>query len=887
MKCSHILLGLMVLLGVQASDACTTIVVGKKASKNGAVIVSHSNDALRDQRIVRVPARDHEPGSVRNVYYEQPACGWLPEFGGAPYRNYVGPDRGPVYDTGEAPSIPLGSIPQVAHTYAYYDAVYPIMNEHQLSIGESTCKAKCDDILPATDLRLFYSSSLARVALERCRKARDAVRLMGAMIDEYGYYGTGECLVVADPEEAWVMEMCGVSTNGAEGLWVAQRVPDDAVVVSPNIFRIREVTTNSTDMLYSTNLFAVCQQNNWWSPEAGPLDWAATVGGGEYHHPYYSLRRIWRVLSRIAPSAAFSPDAPSAYTTQYPFAVKPDVPLSLQDVMALHRDHYEGTRFDLTTGAASGAFGNPTRYEQPGDSDVIGAFERSLSVYRCGYVVVNQSRSWLPDAVGGMMWIGFDKPSACAFMPVYAGVSQLPASFSKGNRTEFNAASMWWTFNLVANYAQLNYGQMIRYITERRQQLEAGSLQAVAAVEQRALERLNSGDPDGCSKELTQFSTETAQHYQAAWQALFQQLVMKYNDGYRVEPNGTLSKLGYPDSWLREVGYEQGPVRYDAVRPRIAVITTGGTIAMKIDPKTGGAVPALSGDALLEAVPALKQVADLEVISECNIDSSWMSPDVWLKLVKTVQHTVDRPEIDGVVITHGTDTMADTAYFLDLTVKTSKPVVLTGAMRNASEPGPDGPANLYSAVCQAAGTNTASWGVTVTLNNYIQSAQQVYKQNSMNTQAFESGAKGLLGTVYDGRVTRINERIALQKLDVPEQLARVPLLVTYVGDEGNAIRQAVASGVDGLVIEGFGAGNVNQAVAAAIETAVAAKIPVVLASMCSEGGAHPAYGSTGGGAELAQSGVILSSRLVGNKARILLSILLGLQTPDSALTDWF
>ena len=179
-------------VGWNSAYSCTTIAMGIKATKDGSVIVSHSNDALRDARIVRVSAADHPKGSLRNVYYEQPACGYLPEYGGVRYRNYVGKDRGAVYDTGETLSKPIGTILQVEHTYAYFESVYGIMNEHQLSIGETTCRAKVDNVKPEPGKRIFYSASLARVALERCRKAREAVKLIGSLIDLYGYYGTGE-----------------------------------------------------------------------------------------------------------------------------------------------------------------------------------------------------------------------------------------------------------------------------------------------------------------------------------------------------------------------------------------------------------------------------------------------------------------------------------------------------------------------------------------------------------------------------------------------------------------------------------------------------------------------------------------------------------------------
>jgi dipeptidase len=559
----YLSMAVILFVGWAPAYSCTTVAVGSKATKDGSVIVSHSNDALRDARVVRVSAADHPKGSLRNVYYEQPACGYLPEYGGVRYRNYVGKDRGTVYDTGETPSKPIGTIPQVGHTYAYFESVYGIMNEHQLSIGETTCRAKVDNIKPDPEKRIFYSSSLARVALERCRKARNAVMLIGSLIDQYGYYGTGECLVLADTEEAWVIEMCGYDTDGSDGLWVAKRVPDDGFFVSANQFRIREVTKNSSDMMYSSNLFAVCEKKGWWKPEDGELDWAAAVGEGEYHHPYSSLRRVWRILSRVKPSANFSPYVKDALTSEYPFTVTPDKPLSVLDVISLHRDYYEGTEFDLTKGAAAGAYGNPIRYDDSEkNSEIKGAFERSLSIYRCIYTVVNQSRSWLPDPVGGLMWVSFDSPAESCFMPIYTGVINMPPSFIRGAMVRYDPESAWWTFNLVANYATIKYSYMIKDIKSQQQKLEGNEFRQEPEIEKKAATYWEQGEKQWCRDYLTTYCKENAANVMESWRKLWEQLVVGYNDGYRIGPDGHKDKIGYPAEWLKAVDYENGPTKY-------------------------------------------------------------------------------------------------------------------------------------------------------------------------------------------------------------------------------------------------------------------------------------------------------------------------------------
>lgn len=306
MKASKVCLLFIFVIVVGASFACTTLIVTKGASADGSMIVAHSDDNdLADQRIVYVPAQDHEPGSFRPVYCTAVAIGEFPQYNSFIYPRIVS-DRAPAYDTSGYPaSIPIGMIPQVAHTYAYFDGSYGIMNEHQLMFGECTNGAKVQ-IGPEPGRGIFYSSELSRVALERCKTAREAVEMIGFLIEEYGYYGTGETLPVADPNEAWIIEMAP-SPEGTGGLWAAKKVPDGEVFVAANQFRIREIDPEDPDILFGKTLHEVVEKFGWWNPEDGLLDWLKTVSLGEYNHPYYSLRRVWRLFSLISPSLNLSP----------------------------------------------------------------------------------------------------------------------------------------------------------------------------------------------------------------------------------------------------------------------------------------------------------------------------------------------------------------------------------------------------------------------------------------------------------------------------------------------------------------------------------------------------------------------------------------------------
>lgn len=306
--------------------------------------------------------------------------------------------------------------------------------------------------------------------------------------------------------------------------------------------------------------------------------------------------------------------------------------------------------------------------------------------------------------------------------------------------------------------------------------------------------------------------------------------------------------------------------------PNVVIVTTGGTIAEKIDKKTGGAVPAISGKDLVSAVPQLKSIANIGVHEFSNIDSSQMTPELWAQLSRTVDAILARPDIVGVVVTHGTDTMAEGAYFLDLTLKSDKPVVFTGAMKNASSPAPDGPGNLLNAVIQICSPRADGWGVTVTLNNYINSARAVEKTDRTNPQTFMSGDRGYLGYIAGGEIMRLNVLLYRQKLQLPDKLPKIVFLSTYAGADGSLVRFAVDSGADGILIDGVGAGNVNAATFEAIKYALAKKVPVVVSSRVYHGTVAPIYADPGGGKTLEDSGCILAGDLFGHKARLLLML---------------
>lgn len=321
--------------------------------------------------------------------------------------------------------------------------------------------------------------------------------------------------------------------------------------------------------------------------------------------------------------------------------------------------------------------------------------------------------------------------------------------------------------------------------------------------------------------------------------------------------------------------------------PTVVIVTTGGTIAEKASPKTGGAVPAVSGQALIEAVPGLDTLAHIEVIQFSDIDSSHMTPEMWNKLSATVDGTLQKSDVTGVVVTHGTDTMAEGAYFLDLTLTSEKPVVFVGAMRDASDLSPDGPANIYNAVLQITSPVAHHFGVTVTLNQYINSARYVRKTETTNVQTFNSGENGYLGYIAMGKVHKFHERTPAIKLKRPKKLANVALLKTYAGDDGSFIRYAVDQGAKGIVVEAVGAGNVNPEVYAAIKYALSKKVVVAIATRVFNGAVYPIYGDVGGGKSLQEAGAILVGDMISPKARLLLMLALSNNASIEEIKNYF
>ena len=516
-----------------AGMACTTIMVGKKASVDGSVMTTHTCDGQYDARLRIIPGQTFEAGAMAPVYKD--IC----------------------HDTIPGKSVTkVGEIPQVAKTYTYYHVGYPFMNEHQVIIGEDTFggRGECEN-----PQGLMMIEQLEVFGLQRAKTARECIRIMGELAEKYGYADGGETLTVIDAKEAWFFDIVGAGPlwtpgSGEPGaVWAAARIPDDHVAMASNRSRIGALNLKKSDwFMASSNVFSFAQQMGWHESGSEPFLFWKVYNPQPYGAPYYQRRREWRVMSLLAPSLKLDPNL-DPVNEQYPFSIKPDKKVSPRDLMAINHDYYEGTQFDLTKGLAAGPFGCPNRYATPKSVRPENLknmdWERAISIFRCSYSFVGQARGDLPAAIGGIAWFGEDAPHSTCYIPFYAGNLNTPKAFAAGSRNFYDKESAWWVFNSVSNFADLKFNYMIKDIRNVQQDLEQMFFGMLPSIEKTAVD-LYKKDPMAARAYLTNFSNNMATLAMTKWQQLGDELVFKYHDGY-VDGKA----VGYPTEYLETVGF--------------------------------------------------------------------------------------------------------------------------------------------------------------------------------------------------------------------------------------------------------------------------------------------------------------------------------------------
>lgn len=308
---------------------------------------------------------------------------------------------------------------------------------------------------------------------------------------------------------------------------------------------------------------------------------------------------------------------------------------------------------------------------------------------------------------------------------------------------------------------------------------------------------------------------------------------------------------------------------------KVAVIFNGGTISMKVDPKIEAAVPTLSGNEILHMVTGIEEHAEIESFTFSSLPGPHMTPEIMMELSNKIKQLLDREDISGVVVTHGTDTLEETAYFLDLTINHEKPVVVTGSMRNSSELGYDGPANLAASICTVISEEAKNKGVLVCLNDELHCASEVTKSHTMHLNTFQTPEFGPIGIIDSNKAIFYRDALKKQHIDTKEIEPKVDLIKAVAGMDGKMIDFCVEQNCKGLVIEGMGRGNIPLKMAEAVERAIKKGVAVVLVSRCFKGRVMDSYGYPGGGKMLRNMGVIFGDDLPGQKARIKLILALG------------
>jgi dipeptidase len=540
------------------AEGCTVVMVGKDASADRSVMTTHTADCgICDWTWRHVPAADHEPGSMRKIYHISQIKTWPPDVG----------NKWDMYKENYTDV----EIPQVTHTYAYHHGVFGYMNEHQLAIAESTigCRRKMRNPTPSGVLDI---TTLTLIAMERCKTAREAIKTMGSLAEKYGYgfHDSGEMLAVADPDEVWIFEIIPVGPlwtpkSGKSGtLWCAQRVPDDQVSVCPNESRIGEIDLDNKDyFLASSNVISYAVENGYYDPESGePFNWKKAYSPTEASAASSrgTRARLWRFFDLVAPSRNFSPETPNM---EFPFSVKPDKKLSLQDVIDITRDKYQGTHFDPAEGLRGGPFNNPNYHPRP--VTVEGKTyntPRTISVNRAEYTTVTQCRDWLPDPIGGIVWLSFGAQDTSCYMPLYAGITSIPESFSIGDHWVFSRESARWAFDYVDFHTLVAYSHAIKDVKKAQEEWEKTAIERVPSIDITAKE-LYGQNPKLAAEYLTDYCVNNAEKVIDAWWELGDRLLVKYNhlSIYDTE-NRKRSNLPYPESWLKEV------IKYHNLEPR-------------------------------------------------------------------------------------------------------------------------------------------------------------------------------------------------------------------------------------------------------------------------------------------------------------------------------
>ena len=534
------LLAALVLGFASYAQACTNFIVGKKASADGSVICSYNADDYgMFIGLCHFPAGTHAKGEMRKIV---------------------------DWDTKEY----HGEIPEAPVTYN----VIGNINEYQVSIGETTYGGR-EEMVDTTGI-IDYGS-LIYIALQRSKTAREAIKVMTSLVEKYGYCSEGETFTICDPNEAWIMEMMGKGPGSKGAVWVAVRIPDNAICAHANQSRIRQfMKMDKGSVLYSKDVVKFARSKGWYKGADKDFDWQATYAKADFSGRRFCEARVWsffrhfdKGFDRYLPWA----EGKDPNAEQMPLWIVPDRKVSVQDVEACMRDHYEGTALSLDKDMGQGVWQMPYRptplmYKVDGKQYFN---ERPTSTQQTGFSYVAQLRSWLPREIGGVLWFGNDDGNMVAYTPIYCGNTVQPECYNTpgADAVTFSDKNAYWVCNWVSNMVYPRYSLMFPSLKNVRDSLEQRYFARQPEVEKEA-QRLYEESPAKAVKYLNDYSNTEAQQMLARWKQLAYYLIVKYNDmAVKPEKNGkfertatgigaTVKRPGFPEAVARELVKQTG-----------------------------------------------------------------------------------------------------------------------------------------------------------------------------------------------------------------------------------------------------------------------------------------------------------------------------------------
>ena len=503
--------------------SCTSIMVGKKASADGSVITSHTCDSWYRTWMTVRPAADYKEGEMENIYDGRMHTEWVEDM---------------------SKVVVKGQIPQVSHTYRVLDTSYPCLNEKQLGMGETTISGR--DTLRNKN-GMFMIEELQRVALERCTTAREAIKLMGELVKQYGYGDSGECLTIADTKEVWIFEIFGEGPDKIGGVWAAQRIQDDEVAVSANIPRISTLNLkDKNNYMASDNVFDVAKRLGLWDGKEPFKFWKA-YGGPNYSGDWknYSTREFF-IYTSLAPSLGLTEDM-----EEMPLGVKPEKLVTVEEVARLLGSYYEGTEKDL-----SGRLKVAQRNRKTGEMDTIVSpvanpwmrsdeialyaalgddkmkWTRTVAVPQCAYSTIIQLRDWLPDAVGGVVWMSLDNPGESPRFPIFCGTASLPGVLKVCGNHRYRDDSALWHYRQTNKLATVRGGTCRKTLEPARDYFLKKGLRELPFVEETYKSILDKDGNEEAEAFLTNYTADFVGATILKWDELYRTYWRQFWSGF-------------------------------------------------------------------------------------------------------------------------------------------------------------------------------------------------------------------------------------------------------------------------------------------------------------------------------------------------------------------